>query len=289
MRVQPCTEVFRRIVLRTWLRLNFQEIFADLDSFQQIDNSPTIIIANHICLHDSAVAMHITDTIGRRFSLAAAAANIRRFPILKKVGFFPIVRGDPISSGRALLSLGRAANHDPSLVIWFFPQGNHVRPGTLVAPERGVLAVMRGAPNAHLVSIGIRYEFLERRRPFVWIKARQIEDAHIHNIDLSRILDSSLEILDKDLHQGSGSYKPILRRDPNTALISNIPCDLRRMAPALNLLELDGKALFDSGVFHGTVSRDQAIRLSRVADRTAGPLYRDLLFRALCNEDGDCP
>lgn len=89
---------------------------------------------------------------------------------------------------------------------------------------------MARAANAPIVSLAVAYEHFERARPFVYIRASApVEVVRAREIDLRQLLDDAQAALDRDLHDGSGSYRPLVRRDPRMLLHQNVPLDTRRV------------------------------------------------------------
>lgn len=268
----------RRHALAAHLRKPIEEVYADVSELQVLGSQPAIVIANHVCVHDGAVLMRVADTLGRGFWLAAAPHVLRRHPWLNLCGLFAVSRGDAHASAQALMEIGRRAQITPNATVCFFPEGGHMRAGLPIEPERGVLAVAAAAPGMPIVPVSLRYEYFERGRPRVWVRAATpVAARDARRAGLRVVLDDALAALDHSLRQGSGEFVPILRADPRVVLLDNVPCDLDRIEPALRSVGLEVDCLYGSKA----VPVDAANAAAAAVATTAGPLYRALVLRAL--------
>lgn len=273
-------ELLRRGVLQGSLKLGLHEVYADLTALREIDGAPALLIANHLCAWDAAVAMLVTDDLGRDLSLAAAPVVLERWPILQRVGVFPVERGAGLQTARTLRNLGKALDRSDNGAVLFFCQGCHVRTGVLVEPERGALAVAKAAPRARVVPLALYYEVLEGHRPSAWVKALPPLPEQAPRIALGETIARATAALSADLRNGSSSYRPLLRGDRRTVLLRNVPCDVRRIDAALSRagLALDFEAAMQ---LRGDRLEELRPRIVAAVASYAGPLYRDLVKHAL--------
>jgi 1-acyl-sn-glycerol-3-phosphate acyltransferase len=211
------------------LALPFAGVYADLLAFQRTWGSPVVVVANHVCVYDSWLTRLACDSLDRPMWLAAAAQLVEWVPPLRLAGLFPVRRGEPVATARQLRSVGELAQRDERRAVVFFPEGGHVRPGLKVTVERGAVAVARAA-HAPIVPLALHYEFFERARPFAFIRASTPVDAdRVTSVDLRATLDDASSGLRRDLIEGTGSYRPLLRQGAGTRLVANVPLDRRRL------------------------------------------------------------
>jgi 1-acyl-sn-glycerol-3-phosphate acyltransferase len=222
-------EPTRARTVRAIARIPFAEVFADLDEARRAEGRPVVFVLPHQCVLDALVTMVVCDALSRKIWLAAAAPIVDRAPVLKRLGCFAVRRDHPLATARQLSTIGTMARSQWNRGIVFFPEAGHSRLGLPVAPERGVLSVARAA-KAPIVPVAIAYEHFERARPFVYVRAgAPVEVVRARDIDLRGLLDDAQAALVRDLHDGSGSYRPLVRHDPRMLLHHNLPLDTRRV------------------------------------------------------------
>ncbi len=222
-------DVLRPHVLRRVLALPLTQAYADLRTFAQLDERPVVVIANHICLLDSALLILACEGQGRKAWLAAAQTVLDRFPPLQRLGAFAVSHGSPVASARQLREIAaRAKRSTPGRAIVIFPEGGHVRPGLRADVRRGALALAR-ASGAPIIPVALHYELFERARPFAYLRA--VEPVEVHGreiVDLREVIDCAQAQLMRDLLDGTGSYQPLLRPRAEISLVANVPLDRRR-------------------------------------------------------------
>jgi hypothetical protein len=275
----------RHAALIGGLRLGIREVYGDLASLRKLGDVPVLVVANHVCAWDAEVAMLATDELGRDFSLAAAPVVLERWPILRRVGFFPVERGANLKAAQLLRAVGRNLDHSSRKTVWIFPHGCHIRTGLLVEPERGALAVARAAPRAKVVPVALHYELFEGRRPTAWVKALPVVDGNASHLALGELIVRATSALATDLRNGSTNYRPLLNPRRRTILLENVPCDVRRLDAALTRAGLP--LTFESALrlSPAELERLQPHLLAAVGNY-AGPLYRELFKKTLEEERG---
>jgi 1-acyl-sn-glycerol-3-phosphate acyltransferase len=282
-RLDPWLDTVRRYGVGWRLCRVFDEIYADLSEIERLAGSPTIVIPNHLCAQDGVVMMVVAHKLGRRLSVATAESVMSQRPWLQLLGLFAVRRGDPRTTADQLMEIGRRTAANPASMLCFFPEGAHVRSGLPVEPERGVLAVAVGAGSIPLVPIALRYEFFERPRPTVWVSAAPAVTAReARRLGLRTVLDEAQAALDERLRHGGGRFVPLLRRGQGTILLENVPCSVSRLERGLRSEGLEVSALRPDA---GPIAADRAERAARAVGLTAGPLYRELVLRALTKGD----
>ncbi|HWC49500.1 MAG TPA: 1-acyl-sn-glycerol-3-phosphate acyltransferase [Solirubrobacterales bacterium] len=276
----------RRTFLRASLKLGFRQVYADLSSLSEIEGAPALLLPNHLCGWDASIAMLVTDSVGRRLRMAAAERVVDAWPILRRVGIFPVERGATLRSAQMLRALGQDLNGADDIALWFFTQGCHVREGLVLEPERGALVVAKAAPRAQVIPVALHYELLEGRKATAWVKTLPPLRKEQSQIPLAEMIISATEALAADLRTGTSSYKPLLHPDRHTVLLRNVPCNVRLVDKALR------KGGFDL-TFH-TALQLPTEELERLRPQLAtavlnyvGPLYGELVDQALEQNIGE--
>ncbi len=259
-------------VLRRVLATAFYEAYADLTGLVDCGQAPAIIISNHTSTYDGLLAMIVSAAADRHLWVPSAPSVLRRQPYLRPFGWFTVERGDPNASQTQLRAVATKLTGKSTQAIWFFPEGCIVRNGISVTPQRGALMVSRWASDAVFVPVAIRVEHFERARPFAWVKTCEpMTPREVQRIGLRQALDLALDALHADLMHGGGQYRGLLRDDSRTMLVRNVPCDLAKVATALN-----GDLEFARRIMCGHATRDERSAAAREIGRVCGPLYRQL-------------
>ncbi|MCW2981301.1 MAG: uncharacterized protein JWO14_3028 [Solirubrobacterales bacterium] len=283
--IAKTSDQLRRAAVVGSLRLGIREVYGELASLHLVGDAPVLVIANHVCAWDAEVAMLVTQELGRQFSLAAAPSVLERWPILRRVGFFPIERGANLKTAQILRAIGKDLDHNNRKGIWIFPHGCHVRTGVLVEPERGALAVARAAPRAKLVPVALHYELFEGRRPTAWVKALPAVEGDASRLALGELIARASSALAADLRNGADGYRPLLNPGRRTVLLENVPCDVRRIDAALDRADLP--LTFESALSLNATELEQLQPpLLAAVGNYAGPLYRDLFKKTLDEAKG---
>lgn len=253
--------------------------FADTSSLDPLAGEPVVVVAPHLCSLDAAAALRMAFMSSRLLRLAVAPVLLQRYSPLSRFGAFPVTRGDSLRSAGDLRTAGRWLAGSVNGMVWFFPQGGHVRLGADVECERGVLAVALAA-KAPVVPVSIHYEMFQRGRPAVWLKTG--EPRWVRGIGpLNAVLAGAHEQLLADLRDGTGDYRPMTRSSARLLLLQNVPCARARLEAALAVHGLPVSLLgaLESPAVRLTVEQRAAF-VAAVADRE-GPFHGQLIERTL--------
>jgi 1-acyl-sn-glycerol-3-phosphate acyltransferase len=155
---------FRRIV-RSYFRRHFRSVMVQHSERLAEVRGPLIVFANHSSWWDPMVSVLLAETFAPEMQHYAPidAAALARYPILKRIGLFPVematARGAVqfLRTSQAILAAQGA--------VWITPQGRFADPrGPLVfKPGLGALAVR--SPEAILLPLAIEYTFWDERMP----------------------------------------------------------------------------------------------------------------------------
>ena len=186
---------FTRIV-RSYFRRHFRAVL--IQNAEQLRDAagPLIVYANHVSWWDPMVSILLAKTLlpGRRHYAPMDASPLARYPILRKVGIFPVelatVRGAVqfLRTSEAVLNSGG--------VLWVTPQGRFadVRERPL-AFKAGLAALVARVPKAAVLPLAVEYTFWNERLPEALLHFAQpvSVDAHGTTETKTRVLEAALE------------------------------------------------------------------------------------------------
>jgi 1-acyl-sn-glycerol-3-phosphate acyltransferase len=156
---------FTRIV-RSYFRRHFRAVSIQNAGRLREASGPLIVYANHASWWDPMVSVLLAQTLlpGHKHYAPMDAAPLARYPILRKVGIFPVelatARGAVqfLRTSEAILKSGG--------VLWVTPQGRFadVRERPL-AFKPGLAALVARVPEATVLPLAIEYTFWDERLP----------------------------------------------------------------------------------------------------------------------------
>lgn len=156
---------FRRVV-RTYFGRHFRAVMVQHGERFAEASGPLIVYANHSSWWDPMVSILLADILlpGRKHYAPMDASALARYPILRKLGIFPVematARGAAqfLRTSKAILASGG--------VVWITPQGRFAdsrEPRLAFKPGLAALAVR--TPGAALLPLAIEYAFWDERLP----------------------------------------------------------------------------------------------------------------------------
>ena len=167
--VPPISDVtlrFFRYIARSYFRRHFRSVMVRGAEEMQSRGGPLIVFANHTSWWDPMVQVLLAETLlpGYRHYAPMDAAALARYPILRKLGIFPVematARGAAqfLRVSRAILAQGG--------VLWITPQGRFADPREVpLAFKPGLAALAARVPEATLLPLAIEYTFWDERLP----------------------------------------------------------------------------------------------------------------------------
>jgi hypothetical protein len=240
-----------------------------------------LVVANHLCGWDLQVAHFLTCREQLRFCCFTNPTDLERQPGLAHLGLRPIPRDDPMAAATALREEGRRLNRESGAALWVFPQGGYARPAPRMPVETGALGVRAYAPRATFTAVALHYEMLGPRRSWAWARATQVPAPGPRNATgLRDLLAANHEALLGDLANGTGTYRPVLRRRSQVLVLDGVPVDLAILNGYLQLEE----ATAGSRLVPGGPGQNQGARARRV--RLNGPASRAELAACLSRNIG---
>jgi len=157
--------LFQRIV-RAYFRRHFRSVMAQHAERLAAIKGPLIVYANHSSWWDPMVSILLAQTLlpDRKHYAPMDASALARYPILRKLGIFPVemssARGAAqfLRTSQAILAAGG--------VVWITPQGRFAdprEPSLQFKPGLGALAVR--SAQVTLLPLAIEYTFWDERLP----------------------------------------------------------------------------------------------------------------------------
>ena len=150
--------------------------FARVDAFglEHLERAaaagPVIVVSNHTAWWDPVWAIVLSNRVLQLDAYALMdARNLRRLPFFARVGAFGVDLDQPRDGARAVRYARRLLDR-PGRAVFVFPQGAE-RPSSW-RPLRfraGAAAIARGAPDARVVPMALRYEHAGDERPHLLV------------------------------------------------------------------------------------------------------------------------
>jgi 1-acyl-sn-glycerol-3-phosphate acyltransferase len=165
--ISAATLRFFRSIVRSYFRRHFRAVSVQqVEQFERLkDGGPLIVYANHSSWWDPMVSVLLAEQLlpGRRHYAPMDATALAKYPILRRLGIFPVEMNSPrgaaqfLRTSQAILSEGG--------VVWITPQGRFADPRKPLEfkPGLGTLAVR--VPGLTLLPMAIEYTFWDERLP----------------------------------------------------------------------------------------------------------------------------
>jgi 1-acyl-sn-glycerol-3-phosphate acyltransferase len=214
---------FQRIV-RIYFRRHFRSVMVQQGELVAGIQGPLIVYANHSSWWDPMVSVLLAETLmpGRRHFAPMDAAALKRYPILGKIGIFPVematARGAAqfLRTSKAILASGG--------VVWITPQGRFAdsreRP---LGFKPGLGALAARTPEALVIPLAIEYTFWDERLPETLLRfgmPLRVEEG-ISTEGASELLETALVETMEELKVGAmsrdaGAFQVLLRGGQGT-------------------------------------------------------------------------
>jgi 1-acyl-sn-glycerol-3-phosphate acyltransferase len=164
--ISAATLRFFRLIVRGYFWRHFRAVMVQNAERLADARGSLIVFANHSSWWDPMVSVLLAQMLlpRRKHYAPMDAAALARYPILRRLGIFPVEMGTTrgaakfLRTSQAILASGG--------VLWVTPQGKFADPRTsplVFRPGLGALAVR--TPDATLLPLAIEYTFWDERLP----------------------------------------------------------------------------------------------------------------------------
>lgn len=161
----PRADALRRPALelgaRLWLSARTCKVV--LDDWPATEG-PSLVVANHTCVLDSAAAICASRALGYDWTVLASPRIVDRYRYVYGDRYLSVGH-DAASVAVGMRRAARLLAGTSRRLIWTYPQGDHLLPGARLDFRPGVEALLRRVPNAQVVCAGIYYEMFRRDLP----------------------------------------------------------------------------------------------------------------------------
>lgn len=166
---------------------------------------PVIAYMNHSAWWDAVVPVHLShDLFAREIHALMEAEQIRRYPFFRHLGCFgPTESG--IGEARAVMAYAASVLKKGTFpILWICPQGALLPSHIPLEFKSGLARIAIAVPEADLVPMAFRYQFLKNQKPDCWIKigepvARSEETAPQLTRRLETHLQREMDALDDQI------------------------------------------------------------------------------------------
>ncbi len=203
---------FTRIV-QSYFRRHFRAVLAQHAERLRETTGPLIVYANHASWWDPMVSVLLAQTLlpGRKHYAPMDAAPLARYPVLRKIGIFPV----ELATARGAVQFLRTSEAvlKSGGVLWVTPQGRFadVRERPL-AFKAGLAALVARVPGTAVLPLAIEYTFWNERLPetLLHFAAAVVVDPGAPTEEVTRQLESALQTAMNALREASMARDPLL-------------------------------------------------------------------------------
>lgn len=157
---------FRRYV-RRFVKSSFNSVrVSGSEHALGLPPGSVVVYVNHPGWWDPMAAVLFTDLLlaGRRFAAPMDAAALARYPVLEKLGFFPVER-DSAAGAREFLRHSRRALADGRTALWITPAGRFHDVRESVSFQPGLSHLVDRDFGGSVLPVALEYVFWNERRP----------------------------------------------------------------------------------------------------------------------------
>lgn len=135
---------------------------------------PALIVCNHSCVLDSALAIELSCRWERDWKVWASSDVIDRYGWFYGRSYTAAGRS-PAGVARSISELAAFLKNERSSAVWTFPQGDHVHPAEPVVFLRGIEYLLRAAGDVDVYALGIAYCMYRQDKPVASVVLRRVE------------------------------------------------------------------------------------------------------------------
>ena len=201
---------FTRIV-RSYFARHFRSVGIQHAERLRDAQGPLIVYANHGSWWDPMVSVLLAQTLlpGRRHYAPMDATPLARYPVLRRIGIFPV----ELATARGAVQFLRTSEAvlRSGGVLWVTPQGRFAdareRP---LAFKAGLAALALRVPEATLLPLAIEYTFWNERAPETLLRFADPVELQATTTDAATLeLEAALEAAMDELRLASMARDPL--------------------------------------------------------------------------------
>lgn len=189
---------------RRLIRRQFGHVRMSGHAFPKTDQ-PVIAYMNHTAWWDAVVPVHLShDLFRREIHALMEAEQLRRYPFFRHLGCFgPGEAG--LADARAVVEhSSRVLRNGTKPILWIFPQGAILPSRVPLKFKSGLARIAEAVPDALVIPMAVRYEFLKRERPECRVRIgepamRTEEDRTRFTRRLESLLQAEIDALDSEI------------------------------------------------------------------------------------------
>lgn len=187
---------FRRYV-RRFINQNFNAVrVAGREHLLTLPEGPIVCFINHPGWWDPMTGVLITDQLfpGKRFFAPIDAEALRQYPILNRLGFYPVSHGSA-ASAKQFLQHSRQLLQSPDTMLWLTPTGKFSDVRRSDPFMKGLSGLVDRDYTGTLLNMAIEYTFWDERYPELLVEFAPPIDCGVLPVDReqrTRFLEASL-------------------------------------------------------------------------------------------------
>ena len=162
---------FRRYV-RRFVSSSFNAVrVSGLEHANDLPQGSVVFFVNHPGWWDPMTAVLMTDLLAgeRRFAAPMDAEALRKYPVLEKLGFFPVAR-DSAAGARDFLRESRRMLSDESTALWITPAGRFHDVRESASFQSGLSHLVEPEFSGSVLPTAFEYVFWNERRPELLVR-----------------------------------------------------------------------------------------------------------------------
>ena len=206
-RKNPALETIYSAYARRLIRRQFGSLQISGSRFPTTDR---VVIAymNHSAWWDAVVPVHLShDLFRREIHALMEGEQLRKYPFFRHLGCFGPTE-KTVADARAVVDHAAKVllNAKRPAVFWIFPQGAILPSHVPMEFKSGLARIAERLPEAVIVPVAIRYEFMKNKKPECRVKTGEpvVRSGENHSQFTRRLeqrLDGELAALDTEIAQ----------------------------------------------------------------------------------------
>ena len=164
--ISPLVLRFFRNLVRRYFRRHFRAVQAQGLAHLQGLRGPLIVYGNHSSWWDPMLIVLLGEALfpfSRHYAPIDARA-LDKYPVLRKLGIFPVEMASPRGAAQFLRTAGAILREGG--VLWLTPQGRFADPREFpLAFKPGLAALAARVPDVPVLPLAVEYTFWDERLP----------------------------------------------------------------------------------------------------------------------------